>query len=449
MTTIYSARWVLPVSSALIEHGAVAVNGSLIAGVGDAAEIALRFPDARVESFGEAVVIPGLINTHTHLELTALRGYLENEEQDFFAWLRKLTLARLERMTPDDIRVSATWGACEAVRAGITCVADASDAAMMSMLGLQDVGLRGVVFQESFGPDPRLVDENFAKLKAKIGELREVENELVRVGVSPHAPYTVCRPQLELIAEFATAERLPLMMHAAESEGEESLLREGVGIFADGLARRGIEWESPGVSTIQYLKQVGILDCEPLLAHCIRVDDEDIETLKESGSKVAHCPKSNAKLGHGRAPLVKFVEAGVTVGLGSDSVASNNTCDLIEEARFAALFARNARGAENPFLTTSRMLAVATTGGAQCLGLEKGIGVLAEGYQADLVVVGLDGTHQLPVYDPATALIFASSGRDVLLTIIAGREVYRDRRVLNVDEDRLRARLNEIAQKLN
>jgi 5-methylthioadenosine/S-adenosylhomocysteine deaminase len=449
MTTIYSARWVLPVSSALIEHGAVAVNGSLIAGVGDAAEIALRFPDARVESFGEAVVIPGLINTHTHLELTALRGYLENEEQDFFAWLRKLTLARLERMTPDDIRVSATWGACEAVRAGITCVADASDAAMMSMLALQDVRLRGVVFQESFGPDPRLVDENFAKLKAKIGELREVENELVRVGVSPHAPYTVCRPQLELIAEFATAERLPLMMHAAESEGEESLLREGVGIFADGLARRGIEWESPGVSTIQYLKQVGILDCEPLLAHCIRVDDEDIETLKESGSKVAHCPKSNAKLGHGRAPLVKFVEAGVTVGLGSDSVASNNTCDLIEEARFAALFARNARGAENPFLTTSRMLAVATTGGAQCLGLEKGIGVLAEGYQADLVVVGLDGTHQLPVYDPATALIFASSGRDVLLTIIAGREVYRDRRVLNVDEDRLRARLNEIAQKLN
>lgn len=444
MTTIYSARWVLPISSAPIEHGAVAVDGSSIVGVGSGAEIASRFPDARIDSFGESVILPGLINTHTHLELTALRGYLENEESDFFAWLRKLTLARLERMTADDIRVSAAWGACEAVRAGVTCVGDASDAAAMSMLAMQDVGLRGVVFQESFGPDPRLVAENFGKLQTKVGELREIQNELVRVGVSPHAPYTVCRAQLELIAEFAISERLPLMMHAAESEGEELLLGEGAGIFAEGLARRGIEWTPPRVSTIQYLREVGILDCQPLLAHCIRVDDEDIETLKQTGAKVAHCPKSNAKLGHGRAPFAKFVEAGVIVGLGSDSVASNNTCDIIEEARFATLLAL-----KNPLLTASHMLAVATTGGAQCLGFKREeIGVLREGAQADLIVVRLNGTHQLPVYDPATTLIFASSGRDVVLTIIAGREVYRDRRVLGVDEERLRARLNEIAEKL-
>ena len=444
MTKIYSARWVLPVSSAPIEHGAVAIDGRLIVGVGAAAEIALRFPEARVESFGEAVILPGFVNTHTHLELTALRGYLENEESNFFAWLRKLTLARLERMTPDDIRDSAAWGACEAIRAGITCVGDASDSALMSMQALREVGLRGVVFQESFGPDPLLVQENFGKLRAKVGELREVESELVRVGVSPHAPYTVCRAQLELIAEFAIAERLPLMMHAAESEAEELFVREGVGIFAEGLAKRGIEWQSPRVSTIQYLQQCGILETRPLLAHCIRVDDEDIETLKQAGAKVAHCPKSNAKLGHGRAPLAKLLAAAVKVGLGSDSVASNNTCDLIEEGRFALLFAL-----KNPLLTASKMVAAVTAGGAQCLDLEKGIGVLSEGYQADLIVVGLDGTHQLPVYDPSTTLIFASSGRDVLLTIIAGREVYRDRRVLTVDEDRLRARLNEIAQKLN
>src|SRR5690242_8572697 len=275
MTRIYSARWVLPVSSAPIEHGAVAVDGPLIVGVGHFGEIASRFPEARVESFGESAILPGFVNTHTHLELTALRGYLENEESDFFAWLRKLTLARLERMTPEDIRDSALWGACEAVRAGITCVGDASDAAMMSMLALREVGLRGVVFQESFGPDPRLVEENFGKLQEKVGELREIETELVRVGVSPHAPYTVCRPQLEMIAEFATAEWLPLMMHAAESEAEELFLREGVGIFAEGLAKRGIEWRPPRVSTIQYLRQCGILETQPLLAHCIRVDDRD------------------------------------------------------------------------------------------------------------------------------------------------------------------------------
>jgi cytosine/adenosine deaminase-related metal-dependent hydrolase len=443
MTRIYSARWVLPVSAAPIEHGAVAVAGPRIVGVGARDEIAARFPETQVENFGQSVILPGLVNTHTHLELTALRGYLENEESDFFAWLRKLTIARLERMTADDIRVSAMWGACEAVRAGITCVGDASDFGKMSMLALQDVGLRGIVFQESFGPDPRLVEENFAQLKVKIAELRELESELVQVGVSPHAPYTVCGPQLELIADFAISERRPLMMHAAESQAEEDFLRHGKGLFADGLAQRGIAWTPPRTSTIQYLKQVGILDCEPLLAHCIRVDQNDIDTLAQTGSKVAHCPKSNAKLGHGRAPLTSFLDAGVKVGLGSDSVASNNTCDLIEEARFACLLARN------PFLTASHIVVAATTGGAQCLGLaERGIGVLSEGAQADLVVVGLDGTHQLPVYDPVTALVFSSSGRDVLLTIIAGREVYRDQRVIGVDEDRLRARMNEIAEKL-
>jgi len=141
---------------------------------------------------------------------------------------------------------------------------------------------------------------------------------------------------------------------------------------------------------------------------------------------------------------VKFLANGIITGLGSDSVASNNTCDLLEEARFAVLFALR-----NPVLTASQMMAAVTTGGAQCLGSEQGIGILAEGAQSDLVIVALDGVHQTPVYDPATTLIFASSGRDVLLTIIAGREVYRDRRVLTVDEERLKIRMAEIAQKLN
>src|SRR5688572_3201338 len=444
MTTIYAARWVLPVSSTPIEYGAVAVDGPRIVGVGDAAEIASRFPGAQVENFGQSLILPGLINTHTHLELTALRGYLENEESDFFAWLRKLTLARLKRMTADDIRDSATWGACEAVRAGITCVGDASDSAMLSMRALQDVGLRGVVFQESFGPDARLARENFAKLQTKVADLREIETELVRLGVSPHAPYTVSGPQLELIADFAQLERLPLMMHAAESQAEDEFLREGRGLFADGLAKRGIEWKPPGVSTIQYLKQVGILDCQPLLAHCIRVDQADIETLRQTGSKVAHCPKSNAKLGHGRAPLAAFLDAEVVVGLGSDSVASSNTCDIIEEARFACLFARDF----NFSPSASQLVTAATTSGAHCLGFKEQIGVLSEGLQADLIVVGLNGAHQLPVYDPVTALIFSSSGRDVLLTIIAGREVYRDERVVGIDEERLKVRMNEILLKL-
>jgi 5-methylthioadenosine/S-adenosylhomocysteine deaminase len=433
MTTIYSARWVVPVSAAPIEDGAVAVEGQRIAGIGTHAEIVEKFPEFKVDSLGEAIIFPGLVNIHTHLELSAMRGYLEKEETDFFAWLRKLTVARLELMTPDDIRVSATWGACEAVRAGITCVGDASDSGMMSMMALRDVGLRGVVYQESFGPDARLAHENFEKLKTKVQELRTIESELLRVGVSPHAPYTVCGPQLELIAGFASDEQLPLMMHAAESAAEDQFLREGCGSFAEGLARRGIEWKVPGVSTIQYLKQIGVLDVKPLLAHCIRVADHDIDTLRETGSKIAHCPKSNAKLGHGRAPFARFLESGIAVGLGSDSVASNNTCDILEEARFATLMARAGGG----FVPGADALRVATFGRG-----------LNEGALADLAAVSLTGVHQLPSYDPIATLMFSSSGRDVILTVVAGREVYRNGRVLNVDEERLRARMKEVAEAL-
>lgn len=443
MTTVYSARWVLPVSAPPIENGAVAVEGQRIVGVGDRAEIVERFSSFRVEDLGEAVILPGLINTHTHLELTAMRGYLENEETDFFAWLKKLTFARLNILTPDDLRVSVLWGACEAVRAGITCVGDASDSALISMQALREVGLRGVVYQESFGPDPKLVVENFEKLKTKVQELRGIESELVRAGVSPHAPYSVCGPQLEKIAEFAESERLPLMMHAAESVAEELLLREGCGQFAEGLAKRSIEWNAPRVSTIQYLKQVGVLRVRPLLAHCIRVDEADIEALREAGGKVAHCPKSNAKLGHGRAPFAKFAAAGVAVGLGSDSVASNNTCDMLEEARFATLLARS-----DGRISAEQALEAATIGGARCFNLEAEIGQLKEGFQADLTAVSLTGVYQIPNYDPAATLIFASSGRDVIMTVIGGREVFREGSVAGVDEERLRARMNEISAKL-
>lgn len=455
MTTLYCARWVLPVSSPPIADGAIAVAGSQILGVGSRAALAEEFSQATVRDFGESAIIPGLINAHSHLELTAMRGFLEDEESDFFAWLKKLTVARLERMTTDDLNVSAAWGACEAARAGVTCVADASDAAFESMNALRDVGLRGIVFQESFGPDARLAKENFEKLKTKVTRLRERETDLVKVGVSPHAPYTVCAPQLELISRFALDENLPVMMHAAETRMEAALLREGRGPFADGLRSRGIEWHAPGVSTIQYLHDHGVLETKPLLAHCIHVDEADLKTLKQTETRVAHCPKSNAKLGHDRAPLSQFLQNGIAVGLGSDSVASNNTCDLLEEARFALLLARSATtgnykgSAEGPSpWTAAGVFQVATVGGARALGLEGQIGELREGLQADFAVVALNGPHQTPSYDPVSTLIFASSGRDVVLTVVAGREVYRDGRVTTADEDRLRARMKEIAGKL-
>jgi cytosine/adenosine deaminase-related metal-dependent hydrolase len=462
MITLYCARWVLPASSPPITDGTIAVDGDQIVAVGSRVALIAQFPEAAVRDFGESAIIPGLVNSHSHLELTAMRGFLENEETDFFAWLKKLTFARLERMTAADLNVSAAWGACEAARAGVTCVADASDAAFESMNALREVGLRSIVYQESFGPDPRLAKENLEKLKTKIARLRERETSLVKCGVSPHAPYTVCASQLEMIAEFSITESLPLMMHAAETRMEVSLLREGRGPFAEGLSSRGIEWRAPGVSTIQYLGDHGILQTRPLLAHCINVDGADIEIMKETETRVAHCPKSNAKLGHGVAPLARFLEKRIAVGLGSDSVASNDTCDLLEEARFALLLARSeatgdARNNNHPGdnakqgdrrLNADEVFRTSTLGGARALGLEGQIGELREGLQADFAVVSLDGPHQIPSYDSTSTLIFASSGRDVRLTVVAGREVYRDGRITTVDEERLRARMKEIAEKL-
>ncbi|HEV3468629.1 MAG TPA: amidohydrolase family protein [Pyrinomonadaceae bacterium] len=446
MTKLYCARWVLPVTTEPIVDGAVAVRGSLIAGVGPRAEIEARFPGAEAEDFGEAAILPGLVNCHTHLELTAMRGFLEAEEGDFFAWLRKLTIARGERMSGNDLYASAAWGAAEALRAGVTCVGDASDAGAAVMRALGDAGLRGVVFKEAFGPDARSARERFERARAGVEALRASETRLVRLGLSPHAPYTVSPPLLTMLAEYAVAESLPLMIHAAESEAEDLLMREGRGPFAEGFAARGIEFDAPHTSTVRHLAAVGLLAARPLLAHCVRVDDEDIRLIKEHGARVAHCPKSNAKLGHGRAPLAAMLAAGVRVGLGSDSVASNNTCDLLEEARFAVLAARAAGGGRMPGAADA--LRLATLGGAEALGLGGRAGALAEGLEADLVAVGLAGAHQRPVYDPASALVFASSGRDVLMTVVAGRELFRDGRLTTLDEGDLRARIDDLARRL-
>lgn len=452
MTTLYCARWVLPVCSPAIGDGALAVAGERIVAVGSRIALAKQFPEATVRDLGESVIIPGLVNTHSHLELTAMRGFLEKEEFDFFAWLKKLTRARLDLLTADDLNVSAAFGACEAARAGVTCVADASDAALQSINALRDVGLRGIVYQESFGPDPKLATENFEKLKAKIAIPRERETSLIKCGVSPHAPYTVCAPQLEMISGFALEEKLPVMMHAAETRMEAALLRDGSGPFADGLRSRGIDWRAPGVSTIQYLKNCGVLETHPLLAHCIHVDEADLDMLRQTKARVAHCPKSNAKLGHGVAPFARMIEKGIAVGIGSDSVASNNTCDLLEEARFALLLVRAEPGAKDVEserrLNSDDVLRAATLGGARALGLEGLVGELRDGLQADFAAVSLEGAHQIPSYGAADTLVFASSGRDVVLTVVAGKEVYREGRVTTVDEERLRVRMNEIVQKL-
>ena len=456
MTAIYSARWVLPIASPAIDFGAVAVAGDKIVSVGKSRDITLQFPDAAVTDFGTSAILPGLVNAHSHLELTVMRGFLENEEHDFKAWLGKLTVARMA-MTGDDLFVSAACGALEAARAGITCVADSSSVATRTMPAVSAVGLRGIVYHETFGPDPNVAEQSLAGLRRELDAMRALESTTLRAGVSPHAPYTVSAPLLRSIAKLAIQEKVPLMMHAAESQAEKSLLLDGTGPFAEGLRKRNIDWQAPGISTIQYLTVQDIMDTQPLLAHCITLDDQDIETIRHAGASVAHCPKSNAKLRHGRAPFAKLIGAHLKVGLGSDSVASNNNCDILEEARFAILVARGSSPTVREGVSSTdalaqinpdRALFAATLGGARALGLDQEIGSLLEGKQADLTVVGLDGAHQHPVSNPVDALIFSSSGRDVRMTMVAGKEVFRDDSITTVDQAELSSRLTLVRDKL-
>jgi 5-methylthioadenosine/S-adenosylhomocysteine deaminase len=442
---ILCADWVLPISSAPLERGAVALKADKIVAVGWRREILPLFPDAKIEDFGAAAILPGFVNAHTHLELTAMRGFLDDVEHDFFSWLKKLTIARAEKMTAEDLRISATGGAIEAARAGITCLADIATQARESITAIQAVGLRGIVFQEITGPDENQAEQRIAHLREQIASCREIESRTVKIGISPHAPYSVSPKLFQFATDFALSENLPVTIHAAESLNEEEFLLRGTGLFSGFYESQGIKWNTPGVSPIKYLKSIGALRTAPLLAHCVRVSDEDLEIVAETDSRIAHCPKSNAKFAHGIAPLQKFLEKPIKTGLGSDSVASNNVADILEEARFAALLSR----ANGNFVSADAVLHLATLGGAKALGMEKEIGSLEPEKQADLIVVKLDRIPPEPVHSPVAALIFASSSRDVVLTMAAGLPVFKHGKIIQTDEQDWREKLKETARKLS
>lgn len=421
---IHSAEYVLPITSNLILKGAVAIDSDKIVSVGTLDELHLKFPDSPIINHGEAAILPGFVNCHSHLEITSMRGSLDDVEHDFRSWLLRLNSIR-EKLSDADIRATALAGAIEGARAGVTCFGDIGRYGAAGFEALKTVGLRGVLFQESdFSVEDRTAEDDFKKLIEKFEMLRETETDLVKVGLSPHSPYTVSLRLFELIADFAVGNDVKLTIHAAESADESELLRHGTGLFTSIYEKYGVEWASPHCSSVEYLDRLGVLRARPLLAHCVTVSDGDIALIRKSGSTVAHCPKSNAKFGHGYAPFEQFLDAGIAVGLGSDSVASNNVCDLLEESRFAALAARNREGSKR-FITAREMLETATLGGAKALGLDAETGSLEPGKQADLAVISLSNPAQLPVNDVHTALVFSSNARDVVMTMVAGNVIYR------------------------
>jgi len=445
---ILSANYVLPISAEPISDGAVAFENDRIIAVGQRAEIVEKFPEAAEENLGEAAILPGFVNAHSHLEITAMRGFLDEFDADFFKWLMTLTKTRAEVLTDEDVKTAAIFGALEGVRAGVTCFGDIGRFGKAGFEALRKNGLRGVLFQETeFSPVNENASEDFAKLIEKFFALKESETELVKIGLSPHSPYTVSRALFEKITEFALEKNIKLTIHAAESDDEEDFMKKGAGLFAELYQKGGFEWNAPHVSSVQYLANIGVLQANPLLAHCVKVSERDIELIAASDSRIVHCPKSNAKFGHGIAPLEKFLNKKIKTAFGSDSMASNNTCDILEEARFATLFARNLPETKR-FLSAKEIIETATLGGAKSLGLENEIGTLEAGKQADLIAVSLENIAQMPVTDVYSALLFASNAGDVFLTIAAGEELYRNGEAQKIDEKELKTKMRRIARKM-
>jgi cytosine/adenosine deaminase-related metal-dependent hydrolase len=273
------------------------------------------------------------------------------------------------------------------------------------------------------------------------------QTDLVRVGISPHAPYTVSDELFRQVADWAVTDGIPMAVHAAEASVELELVAHGAGAFADGLRSRGIATPRRAPSTVRLLEQTGVMAARPLLIHCILLQDDDIRIIADHGAAVAHCPVANARLGHGIAPVMELLVAGVPVGLGTDSVASNNRVDMLEEARTAHLLQR-ARLRSPTVLPADQLLRLMTLDGARALGLDSRVGSLEPGKDADLCAVRVTAPHTIPVIDPLTTLLHSARGSDVILTAVRGRLLFRDGRQLTLDGGPMRPVMDRMAARL-
>lgn len=443
MAKLYTARWVLPVTAPPIPDGGVLVSrDGRIEAVGPASRLRA---DASVVALGDAILLPGLVNVHAHPELAAFRGALE--DLPFHRWIPSLLALKMNAaLTPGDYDNDARWTCAESLRAGVTTLAATEDSGA-ALEALRQAGMRGVVFREVFGPAPGQADAAMGELRERIAAMRERETPLVRVGISPHAPYSVSNALYQRAVALARDEGLPLATHAAESLAETELVRDGTGPFAEALRARGIAAPRRAPSTIALLERLGVLEARPLLIHAVQLDDEDIARIGRHGCPVAHCPVANARLGHGVAPVTDLLEAGAVVGLGTDSVAANNRLDLLEEARVAQLQQR-ARLRSPDALPARTLLRLATLDGARALGLDDRIGSLEPGKDADLCAVRLGGMHTVPAADPTAALFHAARGSDVVLAVVQGRVLYRDGVFSTLDVDALRPRIEDAGQRI-
>ena len=409
VVTVDATRRVIP-------RGAVAIDGTRIVAVGTAADIAGRYQGRVVIDATGQVVMPGLINTHTHAPMVMYRGLAD--DLALMDWLQKYIFpAEAKTVTPAFVRAGTRLAALEMIQSGTTTYADMYYFEEEIAAVTKAAGLRGVLGQTVIQfpvADAKTPAEALARAAAFIAKYKR--DDLIVPAVAPHALYTLDRATLLATRDLAIKEGVPLLIHLAETEDEVKVAKE-----------RG------AASATAYLEGIGFFTgARTLAAHGVWVSSEDIATLVRRGVGVSHNPESNMKLASGSAPVVAYVNAGTALGLGTDGAASNNDLDMFEAMRQASFLAKHV--SKDPrAVSAATALEMATLGGARALGMQDQIGSLEVGKRADLLVVRMNRARQTPMYDPVSHLVYTTRGDDVDTTIVNGKVLMRGRVVRTLD----------------
>lgn len=413
--------------------GGVAIAGDSIAAVGPAA---LTYDAAEVIDCRGRIVMPGLVNAHTHVPMTLLRGLADDLRLDVWLMGYMMPVER-EFVDPDFVRLGTRLGCAEMIRSGVTCFADMYYFEEAVAEATAEAGMRALCGQTVLrfpAPDATSFEDSLASARDFITRWRG--HPLIVPAPAPHAPYT-CTPEiLRACAELAAEFDVPLHTHLAETllEVDES---------------RRVN----GMPVIPWVKKQGLFGAKVLAAHCVHVDDGEMRALKNFGAGVAHNPTSNLKLGAGVAPVARMMELGLDVGIGTDGPASNNDLDMFEETRLAALLAKGI-GGDPTALPARDALAMATRIGASALHMSHLTGSLEPGKRADLIVVDLDTIHNAPSFgrDPNAVyaqIVYVAKSTDVVDVMCNGRWLMRDRALLTLDEAALRGAAREVARRID
>jgi len=446
------AQHVLPITSEPISDGAILVREGKISDIGEFSMLKLRYPHEEIKDFGLAALMPGLVNLHTHMETTVMRGMVH--DVPYSTWLMQL-LEASAKIEPDDWYDSAIIGGLESLSAGITTIADITTTEAVCN-ATQTLGIRSVLYREVGAMDKRRVNHAMKQAAADIARWQETTDpEITTIGIAPTALYS-CHPAMfQRVSEFAVRNNnLPVALHLAGSIEEYNFIKYGssaLSIHRMDTKRGFVEvppWLPTGTTPIRYALNWGAFESDNVLAiHCVHVDDEDIEKMKEYDVAVATCPRCNAQLGMGVAPLNDFLRAGLRVGLGTDSPVASDSIDVLLEARVGLLVQRAVNVKE--FLDCETMLKMATINGARALRLDEKIGSLEIGKYADIIALDLSGSHQMPMTDPVSAVVNTCSGADVVMTMVNGKVLYENHKWgMEIDSVKILSRVIDIRDKI-